>query len=171
VGLFLVLVLILLFVGLSLPDQISKKIVFTFEASPQQVWTHLADNDHQLLWRTNLINIEKMESVGSKPRYRETLKGDLSSVFEVWENDPEKKIVKKYIKGKNKGSSFTIIILPRNENRCDVILVSGVAVGNPFERILFKIGILKKQKAFISLEELAGMFTEHMKQKIKDQGG
>lgn len=167
VGIFLLLILIFLVFGLSLPDQISKKIVLTVDTPSQQVWERLSDNNYQLLWRTNLINIEKIQSPGSKQRYKETFKDDSTSLFEVMENEPGKKIVKKYIKGPNKGSSFTIIVLPVNENRSDAILISSKAVDNPFERVLYKTGVLRKEKTFQPLEDLSSMFTNHLKSKVK----
>ncbi|GEM_PF-7121959 len=164
VGIPVLLLLIILIIGLFLPSQINKKIVLDLNYPPALIWDRLADNDFQLVWRTNIVNIEKIASGTNKTIYKEIYNDDSFDTYEIREWNPGRKVVKYYKQESREPGSLTVIILPAQTGGTSTIFIRSLHLNNPFTKILIKLGVKNKNAEFSSFMEYITLFTNNLKQ-------
>jgi len=163
--LLLVLVFIVLLIwGLSLPPRASVKIITNLPLSSAGAWDLIAENDSQVFWRTNLINIVNIGKTNGRDRWREIYDDDSETVYEVSEYQPGKKIVKNYPARSGRMEQFTIIVQAEPSGSA-AAFIETVGVPNPFTRILLKTGLVRKKDYFRRLNDYVGQLGAELRRR------
>jgi hypothetical protein len=152
---------LLLAVGFTIKAGISIKQIVELPYSSSEIWKVLTDTDQQVFWRTDLINIVKIQDKKG-PAWKEIYKKNKERVFSMPENVNGERMVRVYAPDSVGQETFTVIVIP-SKNGCRVAFIDTIDASNPVLRLVFKAGLADQQKLFTGYNNFISMFTNDLR--------
>jgi hypothetical protein len=178
VVLLVVLLVVSAFVAGSLMSaSVSVKTIVRSPNPPEAIWAIMAETDHQVFWRTNLINIiktpemrETSSSDKKEPVWKEIFRNNQERFFTISESVPGKHLVKNYLPDRMGQETITLIVLP-DAGGSQIALIDTIEIRSPIEKLLTRFRPADENRLFRNYHEFASQLTNYLARHQLEIGG
>ena len=158
-GLLAALILVILIVGLLLPEEHHASRTLSTKQSPQAIWDAINDHANEAKWRSDIESVTSLGERNGKPVWQDKYKDGNTLALMTTESQPPSRIVREIAEEGPFSGRWEIDIQP-TPTGSNVTITEVGKVSNPFFRFVSKVVIGHTTQMTKYLTSLAGKFGE-----------